>query len=156
MRFKGLFCLILGLLLCLGAMGCSGTAQDHYALLRGGFEAEVEGELNGVHFCALFEAAMTPEAGVLAGTILARDTEGVVTLTTRDVVLRDPVGEGFSALLELFPTGGEDLSVTLDEGGRTQVTAREHTLTFLPDGTPYAVKTDDLAVRVVRFERTDP
>ena len=149
-------------------MGCSGTAQDHYALLRGGFEAEVEGELNGVHFCALFEAAMTPEAGVrpvtltfyapsvLAGTILARDTEGVVTLTTRDVVLRDPVGEGFSALLELFPTGGEDLSVTLDEGGRTQVTAREHTLTFLPDGTPYAVKTDDLDVRVVRFERTDP
>lgn len=154
-----MFCAALALMLC----ACAPRQTDYYALFRGEYTAEVEGSHNGVPFAAVIKAEKQPEAGVrpvtvtfyapdgLKGAILRRAEEGAVSLSVGGVTLQNPVGEGFLALLELFPTAGEVSEVRLDEAGHTRVQTAGHTLTFLPDGTPYSLTTPITEVRVISF-----
>lgn len=148
--------------LVLAQLGCGGAESDPFAVFRGGFCADVTGELNGIAFSAMVEAEPSEggEQAVtvtfyapsgLSGTVLRRDNTGAVSLSAGKVRLESLESTDFSAFFGLFPTSGEVTAVSLDEQGRTQVIFAGGSLLLLPDGTPCTVSTAAGRVRLLQF-----
>ena len=152
------------LLLCGGGMQGCAAQGDYFDLFRGGFSAELKGELNGVAFSALLVATPVDENGAraltvtfyapqgLLGTVAHRAADGGVTLSVGDVVLADAAAKGLAPLFDLFPTTGEVRQVSITEEGYTKVEGDGFALTFLPDGTPIRAAGVQITADVVRFE----
>ena len=163
MRSKTVQIVIFCALTAIFVWSCAPVGQDPFAELAKGFFAEVEGEVNGVALAATLQAAPQVEGlpravtvtvyapSGLSGTVLCRDETGTVTVTVGELATALPEGEAFGALFDLFPTTGEITRVQLDENSRTRVTYAGGELILLPDGTPYALRTANATLRVVRF-----
>ena len=142
--------------------GCAAEA-DYFAPFRGGFAAEVTGEMNGQPFSALLEAAPLPEEGEravtvtfyapegLSGTVGGRRADGSLFLIAGRVTLGAEAA-GLVPLLDLFPVTDAVESVTLTEAGHTRITASGTTVDLLPDGTPHALQTPTVTATVIRWE----
>lgn len=142
--------------------GCAAPNSDFFDAFRCGYVAEVEGTLYGMSFSAKIEmgeqgenvcapATITfyaPEE--ISGTVIARAADGAITLTCGGASTGDMGGVG-AALFSLFPTSGSVRKTETTEEGRTRLTLEGAELEFLSDGTPYAVKTEDVAATVVRW-----
>ena len=143
--------------------GCA-KDTDYFDDFQGAFSAEVEGEMNGVAFSALVEAAAAPAEGMrevtvtfyapegVKGVTVRRNADGTCVLSSGNVSV-EPDAAGFAPLLDLFPISGQVNAVTLTDEGYTKVAGNGFSLTLLPDGTPYAVETPAVTARVVRFEQ---
>ena len=150
--------------LLLGLAGCEKAEADPLAVFRGGFSADVVGELNGTAFSAVVKADAVTETGVLpltvtfyapsglSGTVLSRDTEGRVCLSAGDLTLQSLKNADFSAFFSLFPTVGEVTEVELDQSGLTRVIFGGGSLLLLPDGTPHTVECAAGWLRVLSWE----
>ena len=153
------------LLLCamLALGGCGAPRGDFFDVFRGGYTAEVTGTLYGMPFSAKIEMAPRGEEGTppatvtfyapseIGGTVLTRAANGTVTLSSAGLTVGDMGGVG-AALFSLFPTGGAVRETTVDESGHTLVLCEGVELAFLPDGTPYSVKTADVTATVVKWQ----
>ena len=153
-----IFCAVALSLLC----GCAPAARDPFAAFRGEFTAEIRGTVNGVELEAVLEAAPVGEGpravtvtvyapSGLSGTVLRQGADGQVWVTAGSIEAQAPAAAGFCALFDLFPVTGEVTGVSLDSEGHTAVNFAGGTVTLLPDGTPYGIKTQAATVRVVSF-----
>lgn len=156
------FLLVFSLLTVLVFSGCATPSTDFFDVFRGGYVAEVEGTLYGMPFSAKIEmgeqgenvcapAIITfyaPEE--ISGTVIARAADGAITLTSGGASTGDMGGVG-AALFSLFPTSGSVRKTETTEEGRTRLTLEGIELEFLSDGTPYAVKTEEVVATVVRW-----
>ena len=154
------------LLLCamLAFGGCSASRGDFFDVFCGGYTAEVTGTLYGMPFSAKIEMAPQGEEGTppatvtfyapseISGTVLTRAANGTVTLSSEGLTVGDMGGVG-AALFSLFPMGGAVRGTTVDKSsGHTLVLCDGVELAFLPDGTPYSVKTADVTATVVKWQ----
>ena len=157
-----IFCVASAMLLC----GCTPRASDPFAVMRGRFTAEICGEVNGVAMEAVLEAQAVGEGARavtvtvyapsgLSGTVLRRGEDGAVQVTVGDLAVTAPVGADFSALLDLFPVDRAVTDVTLDPNGHTTVNFAGGYIVLSSDGTPCAVHTDTVNVRVIGFEKSE-
>ncbi|MBR2463866.1 MAG: hypothetical protein IKM42_03410 [Clostridia bacterium] len=156
------FLLVFSLLVALAFSGCAAPSTDFFAAFRGGYVAEVEGTLYGMPFSARIEMGKTEEVPCvpatitfyapeeISGTVIARAADGAITLTSGGVSTGDMGGVG-AALFSLFPTSGSVRKTETTDEGRTRLTLEGVELEFLSDGTPYAVKTEDVTATVVRW-----
>lgn len=152
---------VLPLLLVLA--GCSTPKSDFFDMFRGGYEAEIAGTLYGIDISAKIEMGKVQEGACapatitfyapeeISGTVITRADDGTITLFCGDVVAGDMGGVG-AALLTLFPTSGSISKTEVTDEGHTRVALEGIELEFLPDGTPYSVKTGDLHVTVVQWQ----
>lgn len=156
-----LCCLLCAVLLCTLFVGCT-PHTDHLAPLRGGFSADVSGEMNGVAFSALVESVMAADGAktltltfyaptALADTAVKRAPDGAIAYLAGEVTVAG-VPDGILPLFDLFDPTGEVADVALTEEGHTLVTGDGFSVTFLADGTPYLLENDKARVTVVRFE----
>lgn len=151
-----LLLLILGVLL----TGCT-PHTDHLAPLRGDFEADVSGEMNGVRFSALCFAE-TDDGGEKTVTLtfyaptelcdisVKRDCNVGITFSVGEIAVAD-APDGIMPLFSLFAPTGEVTNVTLTDEGYTRVTGEDFAVTFLSDGTPYLLENSVARVTVIRF-----
>ncbi len=155
-------CLLL-LLILLACAGCSAPRGDFFDVFRAGYTAEVEGTLYGMPFSAKIEMAPRGEEGTppatvtfyapseIRGTVLTRAANGAVTLSSEGLAVGDMGGVG-AVLFSLFPTNGAVRGSTVDDSGHTLLLCEGVELAFLPDGTPYSVKTEDVTATVVKWQ----
>ena len=151
-----LFCILLSVAF---SSGCT-PHTDYLAPLRGDFEAEVSGEVNGVAFSALCLRETASEGvtvtvtfyapATLADTVAKKAPDGAISLSVGELTISSP-SEGLSPLFDLFLPTGEVTDAVIDENGHTQVQCNGFTLTLLPDGTPYLLQTPAATATVIRF-----
>lgn len=153
--------LAFSLLLC----ACRAPRGDFFEIFESGFEAQLEGTLNGLDFTATLQMEKSEAEGVppatvtfyapreLAGTVLARAADGTVTLSAGElsVSLESEIG---AALFSAFPTNAAIKEISVTDEGHTVVTFEGGELTFLSDGTPYKIKTAGVSATVVKFKNT--
>ena len=154
---------LFALCLCLLLFSCCVRQQDVFAPFRGGYVAEVTGELYGMAFSADIEMAASSGTGmraatvtfyapdVLSGTTVRRTADGEITVSSGGLTLSDAGGIGAS-LFSLFPVSGEITESTLTAEGYTRLVGENFVLTLLPSGVPYAIETESVSVTVVRWE----
>ena len=155
-RLVALFCLIF----CVILGGCT-PHTDHLAPLRGDFEADISGEMNGVAFSALCQRETDENGGVwltvtfyaptsLADTVAKRAPDGTIALSVGELSV-SAVPEGLSSLFDLLSPTGEVTGSALTEEGHTKVTGNGFAVTFLADGTPYLLENTAAKATVIRF-----
>lgn len=156
------FLLVFSLLVALAFSGCAAPSTDFFAAFRGGYVAQVEGTLYGMPFSARIEMGKTDEGACapatitfyapeeISGTVIARAADGAITLTSGGVSTGDMGGVG-AALFSFFPTSGSVRKTETTNQGHTRLILEGAELEFLSDGTPYFIKTDDVAATVVRW-----
>ena len=154
------FILLLFVAACVLLGGCT-PHTDYLAPLRGDFEADISGEINGVEFFALC-AVQTGENGektvtltfyapdALADTVIKRGGDGEITLSAGEVTVTDPHG-GAAPLFDLLCPTHEVLQASLDGEGHTKVTGDGFCVTLLADGTPYLLEGYGARITVIRF-----
>ncbi len=147
-----LFCALLG--------GCT-PHTDYLAPLRGDFEADISGEMNGVAFSALC-AAEAGESGektvtltfyapeTLADTVAKRAADGAITLSVGEVTVADEK-KRLAPLFDLLCPTGEVTEASLTDEGYTRVTGDGFAITFLADGTPYLLENGGVKVTAISF-----
>ena len=158
--------LLCALLLALSPLSGCARSGDFFAPFRGGLRAEITGSLRGVALSAQVELSPLGEgeactAGTitfyapraLAGTVLARDPQGGLTLTAG--TLTRPAPQALGALFDLFPTAGEVCAVSR-EGDLTVVTGEGFCFSLDGEGNPAALSGDAAEMQVLSFERTNP
>ena len=145
--------------LCACLVGCT-PHTDYLAPLRGDFEADVTGELNGVTFSAVCRRESAAD-GVsvtftfyaptsLADTVAKKGPDGAISLSVGEVTVAAPC-EGLSPLFDLLLPVGEVTDVALTPQGYTAVSGNGFTVTLLSDGTPYLLQTPTATATVIRF-----
>lgn len=154
-----LFCTLLAML----CSACAREDADYFDTFRTAFHADVQGELNGTCFSALIEAGAQPTEGQrqitltfyapegLKGTVLHRSEAGELSLSVGDVQVESAVTDAFSPLFELFPVEGEVSEAVLTDGGYTQVSGADFTVTFFADGTPCEIEKGGVTAKVISF-----
>jgi hypothetical protein len=157
--------LLLCVLVLIGSCGCAPTQADFFAPFRGAFVARIAGEWHAVAFEGELSASAPAEDGtremtltfyapsLLCGTVLTKDTQGVLTLTVDDVSLplSPTAAEGYGALFALFPTTGEIHTITR-ENGNTRLVGVGFSLLFAADGTPLAAENAAARVEITAWE----
>ncbi len=155
--------LCVALLLVAVFLGCGRKNVDFFDPFRAAYTAEVEGVLYGLPFSATIEMGERGEGGVapatvilyapseLSGTTLTRAADGSITVKSGGISVSDMGGVG-AVLFALFPTSGSVRKTEVTQEGRTRVALEGAELEFLPDGTPYSVKTGELNVIVVQWQ----
>lgn len=149
--------LVLALLVSVGlAAGCGRRGEAWFYVFAEPFEAELQGEVNGVAFEARFCSAGDGTAtltfyapATLAGTTWTRDRDGRVTATAGETTVEVT---GFDDWFLLFPTVDESKKATVTKEGHTRVEGDGFFVEFLADGTPYLVGHGDVAATVVQFK----
>lgn len=156
--------ILLLLLLCLLLAGCNTGKADPFFALRESYTAEVEGELEEMHFCALVEAGERSAAGLLPVTVtfyapeelldtkIMRKADGEVVAFSGNTAVT--VSENaFLALLSLLEPCEEIGEIILNDEGRSVVTCDGFSMEFLFDGTPYSVQREGVAAKIIRFKK---
>lgn len=155
------FCLVLlfSLLLC----SCAAPRGDFFEIFKGSYTARLDGRIHELDFSADLRVEKGEDGGVspatvtfyapneLAGTVIARAADGTVTIKVGDLAIADTGGVG-AALFSLFPTSAAITDTGVSDEGHTVVSFEGGELTFLPDGTPYKIKTPDVSATVVEFK----
>ena len=157
--------LLLSFLTLLLAFFCAcGEKSDLLSPFRKAYRADLSGELHGVAFGAVLEATEQQEDGKrtltltfyapdpLSGTVVTRDEEGALSLTSGGVTVKGVRGEGLLSLLTLLPTGGDIQSIEADAAGNSVITGEDFTLTLTREGMPIAVRTASVSATIVRFD----
>ncbi len=146
--------------------GCAEAHEDYTALFRGGFEAELDGTVNGVAFRAVLCASPAGEQGQelhlsflapqsLAALSLHSGEDGMIFATAGELSVPLADAGDLPALLTLFPITKEASEVSLDDEGHTVVKGADSTLLFHRDGTPLAASRGPVTAKVVRFAVAD-
>ena len=156
--------ILLLLLLCLLLTGCNTGKADPFFALRESYTAEVEGELEGMHFCVLVEAGERSAAGLLPVTVtfyapdelldtkIMRKADGEVVAFSGNTAVT--VSENaFLALLDLLEPCEEIGEISLNDEGRSVVTCEGFSMEFLFDGTPYSVQREGVTAKIIRFKK---
>lgn len=158
--------LLCALLFLLSLASCAPEKGDYFAPFRGQFEATLAGEWQSMPFEAHLSASAPDERGArvmtltfyapksLAGTVLARDATGALTLSLEglSLPLSPAAASGYGALLALFPTEGEVREITR-ENGNTRLNGTVFSLLFAADGTPLAAENAVARVEVKEWAR---
>lgn len=156
--------ILLLLLLCLLLTGCHTGETDSFAALRASYTAEVEGELEGMHFCALVEAGERSAEELLPVTVtfyapdelidtkIMRKADGEIVAFSGNTTVTVSKN-AFLALLCLLEPCDEIKEISLNDEGRSVVKGEGFFAEFLPDGTPYRVQREGVTARIIRFEK---
>lgn len=138
---------------------CAPKTQSHLAPLRGAFETSIEGEYRGVAFSAFLSCeAMDAHAAraatltfyapaSIAGTVLSRDRDGVLSLCVNGIAAEAP--QAYAALLDMFNV--LRVETVAREGENTRVSGEGYSLLFAEDGTPLSVTNGVVTARVLSF-----
>lgn len=144
--------------LCVFLCACSPKREKYLAPFDVAFETNIEGEYRGISFSAKLVCEARGEGArvatltfyapaSLSGTVLSRDSEGVLTLSVGDVALSAP--NGYEALLDVFFVSRT--GTVVHEGAGMRVSGADYSLLFAADGTPLSATNGEVTVRVLSF-----
>ena len=158
MRRKRFWAVMLATLLALLCCSCAKEEQPFEGFPEP-FEANVEGEWNGVALAATVKADRAAPDGTrqitmtfyapdaLCGTTLCRRTDGSFFGSVGEWQL--PLGADLAPLFDLFSADIAPKKVSLTEQGLTAVETEAARYLFLPDNTLYRIEASQGALNVI-------